>query len=526
MKKVSILLTSLLAAGSLFAQSTFGYKNPVIPGFYPDPSVCRVGDDFYLVNSSFQFFPGVPVFHSTDLIHWEQIGNCLDRQEQVKLDNAASWGGIYAPTIRYNDGTFYMITTNVSDKGNFIVHTTDPTKGWSDPVWLEQGGIDPSLYFEDGKCYMVSNPDNCITLCEIDPSTGRQLTPSQRIWEGTGGRYPEGPHIYKKDGWYYLLISEGGTEYAHRITIARSRHIAGPYLGNPANPILTHMNLNAQSNPIQGTGHADMVQAADGSWWIVCLAFRPQTGNHHLLGRETYLAPVRWDENAWPVVNGDGAISLDMKVATLPQHEVAAQPSRITFSDAKLPYNWVYLQNPKTENYNLSKKGLKLTATNLTLDQWANSPTFVGIRQTDISFEATTSLQLKDAVDGDCAGLSVYREADSHYDLYLQPDATDKGKQAIVLRYRLGALDHIEKTIPMEAGKVALRINADAEYYTFSYSVDGKHFNEIAKMNTRYLSSETTAGFTGTVIGLYAASTAASPAGYGLFDYFDYAPKN
>lgn len=251
-----------------------GYTNPVIPGFYPDPSVCAVGDDFYLVNSSFEYFPGVPVFHSKDLINWTQIGYCLTRKSQLFLDKCVPSGGIFAPTIRYNNGMFYMITTDVS-KGNFIVHTQDPAGEWSEPVWLKQRGIDPSLYFEGDKCYLTSNPDNTIYVSEINPLTGEQLTESRAIWGGTGGRYPEAPHIYKKDGWYYLLISEGGTEYGHKVTIARSRNIDGPYTSNPANPILTHMNVNAQQNPIQGTGHADLVQAKDGSWWMVFLAFRP-----------------------------------------------------------------------------------------------------------------------------------------------------------------------------------------------------------------------------------------------------------
>ena len=170
-------------------------QNPVIKGFYPDPSVCRVGEDFYLVTSSFQFFPGVPIFHSKDLVNWEQIGNVLDRQEQLPLKDATCWGGIYAPTIRYNDGVFYMITTNCSSKGNFLVTTTDLRKGWSDPVWLKQGGIDPSLYFEDGKVWMVSNPNDGIYLCQIDPKTGEQLTESVLLWQGDGGRYPEAPHL-------------------------------------------------------------------------------------------------------------------------------------------------------------------------------------------------------------------------------------------------------------------------------------------------------------------------------------------
>ena len=258
----TFLLLGLTFGLNAFSQSS-GYQNPVISGMHPDPSVCRVGDDFYLVNSSFQFFPGVPIYHSKDLVNWEQIGNVLNRPSQLYLKDAASWAGIYAPTIRYHEGTFYMITTNCSDKGNFIVHTTDPAGEWSDPIWLKQGGIDPSLYFEDGKCYLVSNPTDCIYLSEIDPKTGEQLSESKALWTGTGGRYPEAPHIYKKDGWYYLLISEGGTEMGHKVTIARSKNIDGPYSPNPSNPILTHIDQQAQSNPIQGTGHADLVQAPD-----------------------------------------------------------------------------------------------------------------------------------------------------------------------------------------------------------------------------------------------------------------------
>ena len=187
----------LLAALAVAATASAGtYTNPVIPGFYPDPSICRVDSDFYLVNSSFQFFPGVPLWHSRDLVNWEQIGNVLNRPSQLPLGEANAWLGIYAPTIRYNDGTFYMITTNVGPQapatgGNFLVTATDPAGPWSEPVWLEQGGIDPSLYFEDGKTYMTSNPDGAIWLCEIDPATGKQLTPSRAIWQGTGGRHPE-----------------------------------------------------------------------------------------------------------------------------------------------------------------------------------------------------------------------------------------------------------------------------------------------------------------------------------------------
>jgi len=512
----------LLSSVMLRAQPSHGYSNPVISGFHPDPSICRAENGYYLVNSSFQFFPGVPLFHSRDLIHWEQIGNCLTRPSQVELAGTQSWSGIYAPTIRYNDGTFYMISTNVSDRGNFLVHTSDPAKGWSDPVWLQQAGIDPSLYFEDGKCYMTSNPDSGIHLCEINPETGEQLTPSKCIWRGTGGRYPEGPHIYKKDGWYYLLISEGGTEYAHRITIARSRDIYGPYLGNPANPILTHMNQNAQDSPIQGTGHADMVEAEDGSWWLVCLAFRPQSGNHHLLGRETFLAPVRWDRNAWPVVNGDGTISLQMDVPTLPQTEPVPRPVRTDFSQGPLSPEWIYLQNPDPGKYVFTGKALRITGTSAGLDRADASPSFVARRQEHIDFTATVSLELKNAKNGDEAGISLYRETGSHYDLCLKQSSRG---QEVVLRYRLGTMLHTEKIIPVKTGNVQFRIVGTSEFYFFEYSTDGREFSRIGIMDTKYISTETTGGFTGTVIGLYSVNASVLSAGYGEFKWFDYEGK-
>ena len=359
----------LLAALAVAATASAGtYTNPVIPGFYPDPSICRVDSDFYLVNSSFQFFPGVPLWHSRDLVNWEQIGNVLNRPSQLPLGEANAWLGIYAPTIRYNDGTFYMITTNVGPQapatgGNFLVTATDPAGPWSEPVWLEQGGIDPSLYFEDGKTYMTSNPDGAIWLCEIDPATGKQLTPSRAIWQGTGGRHPEAPHIYKKDGWYYLMIAEGGTELGHGVTIARSRDIYGPYTPDPSNPLLTNFCMAAQGSRIQGVGHADLVDAPDGSWWIVALGYRTMANGVHTLGRETMLAPVRWDEGAWPVVNANGTLDVSMHASTLPEVPVDKAPARIDFTRTRrLGHQWVYLRNPHIDNYRLDPQGLTLTA--------------------------------------------------------------------------------------------------------------------------------------------------------------------
>jgi len=523
MKLNRITLLLAFITGLNLASIGRGYENPVIPGFHPDPSVCKVGDDFYLVTSTFAYFPGVPVFHSKDLVNWKQIGHCLTRPSQVKLDKCRVSGGIYAPTIRYHEGTFYMVTTNVSDKGNFIVHTQDPAGEWSDPVWLKQGGIDPSLYFEDGKCYLTTNPDNCIYLSEINPATGEQLTESKAIWAGTGGRYPEGPHIYKKDGWYYLMISEGGTEYGHHVTIARSKHIDGPYESNPANPILTHVNKNAQLNPIQGTGHADLVQANDGSWWMVCLAFRPQSGLHHLLGRETFLAPVRWDKNAWPVVNGDGTINLHMDVPTLPLQPFGEVSYNTDFDEKQLGFEWNHLRMPDFENYSLTdKKGfLRLKPTTVSLDD-VDSPTFVGRRQEHINFVVTATMNIYNAKSGDEAGMTVFMDERSHYDLFLR--SVDGKKRELVVRYRLGALTHNACEIDLPEGEIHLRVQGDHEYYSFAYSTDGKNFETLGKMDVRYISSETAGGFTGIYLGLFAASASESSKAYADFDRFEYEP--
>jgi alpha-N-arabinofuranosidase len=520
MKKISLHLCFSLLALAAFGQ---GFDNPVLPGFYPDPSVCRVGDDYYLVNSSFQYFPGVPIHHSKDLIHWQPIGHCLTRPSQLELTKSGFWGGIYAPSIRYHEGTFYMVTTNTSNKGNFYVYTNDPAGEWSEPLWVAQGGIDPDLFFDDdGKTYFMST-EGGIRLCEIDIATGAQLTASTKIWQGTGGRYPEAPHIYKKDGYYYLLIAEGGTEYGHKVTIARSRLIYGPYEGNPANPILTHINESAQSNPIQGTGHADIIQAHDGSWWIVFLAFRPQIYTHHVLGRETFLAPVRWDMNAWPVVNGNGTAALHMDVPTLPQVAVPAPPVRDDFSAAKPGLEWNFLCNPHEENYSLTaRKGyLRLRAATLTLND-IDSPTFLGRRQQHIRFRATAAVDFKNISEGAEAGLTTYMTNNHRYDLAV---TARNGQHFLILTYYLGAMKHLEREVPLSGGKVYLRAESNGEHYTYYYSANGKDFEKLSAMDARFLSSETAGGFTGVYIGMFAQQGQRGASGaYADFDWFDYQP--
>ena len=303
------------------------YKNPIIPGYSPDPSICRVGDDFYLVNSSFEFFPGVPLYHSKNLVNWELLGHVLTRKEQLMLEGCRNSGGIYAPTIRYYNGTFFMITTNVTDKGNFVVHTNDLEKGWSDPHWIDQGGIDPSLFWDDdGTCYYCStgfvDGTRGLVGFVIDPYTGGILSEKKILSTGCGGQCAEGPHLYKKDGWYYLMNAEGGTEYGHHEVVARSKSVWGPYEPCPMNPILCHSQR--KRHEIQATGHADLVEDMNGNWWAVFLGIRNYShALLHNLGRETFLAPVEWIDG-WPVIGKGGHVEL-IEEGPIPEEEVYLQ---------------------------------------------------------------------------------------------------------------------------------------------------------------------------------------------------------
>lgn len=281
--------------------------NPIIPGFHPDPSICRVGNDHYLVTSSFEYLPGVPIFHSLDLVSWRLIGNVLDRDDQLTVPSSAGSGGIFAPTLRHHDGVFYMITTNIDrvEDGHLIVTATDPAGPWSTPVFTTGAiGIDPDLFWdEDGTCYLtwaVFGGEVPIHQATIDPQTGELLSPPRGLSNGTGLAHPEGPHLYRRGDWYYLLLAEGGTERGHAVTIHRSRSARGPFEPDPANPILSHRST---TNPVQNTGHADLIKTRNG-WAMVHLGVRPfgPTPGFHVLGRETFVAGVRWQDD-WPIVD-------------------------------------------------------------------------------------------------------------------------------------------------------------------------------------------------------------------------------
>jgi xylan 1,4-beta-xylosidase len=493
------------------------YTNPVIPGFYPDPSVCRVGDDYYLVNSTFEYFPGVPVFHSKDLVNWKQIGHCIDREEQIKGDI-----NIFAPTIRHHDGTFYMITTNVTNGGNFYVTAKDPAGPWSEAIWVDMPEIDPDLFFDDnGKAYVTTST---FEIAEIDIETGKLLSERKKIWNSTGGRYPEAPHIYKKDGFYYLMAAEGGTEEAHMVTIARSHNIWGPYIDNPANPIATHVNVAGMGKPIQGIGHADIIQAHDDSWWMVIHGYRSVTGYppHHILGRETCLVPVSWPKGGWPVINGNGTVEVEMTHTTLPQVPVKSTPARTDFDKPQLGLEWNYIQAPEDENFQLdSQKGtLTLLGSALQTGEKGN-PAFVGRRLTDIQFSATTRLGFDPKNETEEAGMTLVNNG-SHFDIVIQ---TKNGKRCLVVKLQFGQTIYESEKIALAPGTVDLKIEGTGPQFIFSYSQDDNEFVTVETADARFLSTQTVGWFTGLYVGLYATGNGTPANAPAVYDWFEYVGK-
>ncbi len=499
------------------------YQNPIVPGFYPDPSICRAGKDYYLVTSTFEYFPGVPIFHSTDLVNWTQIGHCLSRASQLDLSRAGNSAGIYAPTIRYNNGIFYMVTTNVCC-GNFYVYTDNPADEWSEPIFVEQGGIDPSLFFDDdGKVYFTSTTDasmgiSGIMQSEIDIKTGKLLTDPKFLWSGAGGRYPEAPHLFKIDNTYYLMAAEGGTEYGHMETISRSSSPWGPFESCPNNPILTHKNRCHCS--IDGTGHADFVETENGDWWVVFLAFRTTVGQYHHLGRETFLAPVTWEKDRWPVINSNGTVDFDMESDKIAVSQVIPSSEIDNFDDLNLGYKWNFITNPRQGMYSLEeRKGyLRLYGSEVSLND-TNSPSFIGRRQQHLDCKASILIDFYPEQNGEEAGLAVLIDKKHHYEIAV---VGDNAKRKIIVRQTIGTLSAIVAEEEIQAGSVTLEIKADRAEYKFAYALDNGASKELAIGETKYLSSEVAGGFTGVYFGLYATGNGKKSNVPADFDWFKY----
>lgn len=497
------------------------YRNPVISGFNPDPSICRVGSDYYLVTSSFEYFPGVPIYHSTDLVNWTQIGYCLTRDSQLPLLKSPSSAGIYAPTIRYHNGKFYMITTNVCEMGNFYVTAERPEGPWSDPIKIDMPGIDPSLTFDDdGMVYATSSG---ITVASVDIETGKLTSEKKHAWSGTGGRHAEAPHLYKIKGKYYLMLAEGGTEAGHMVTIARSDSPWGPFESCPYNPILTHRDRGGHT--IQATGHADLFEAHDGTWWAVFLATRVSQNYppvHHL-GRETFLAPVTWDADGWPVIGNNGIVELEMSAPSFMTSELPAVSGviRDEFDTDTLSLPWNFRRNPNPAQWSLTDRpgSLRLSCTETTFSDMASTG-FLGRRQQHFNCRFSSLVDFNPTSDNEEAGLTVIMNDEHHYEIFIKRN--NNGKRSVAVRRRIGDLTAIVAEEAIRDAAIVLSISADRDKYQFGYSAPGSEPQIIASGSTRYISTEIAGGFTGVLLGMYATAKHQPSAASAYFDWAEY----
>ena len=516
------------------------FHNPILPGCYPDPSICRVGEDFYLVTSTFEYFPGLPIFHSRDLVHWHQIGHVLDRPSQLPLAGIRSSGGLYAPTIRFSRGVFYVINTLVDGKthsGNFIVTATDPAGPWSEPIWLDSAsGIDPSLFFDqDGRVWYTGNRmavhsqyegHTEIWLQELDLAAMCLVGEPHVLWDGALKRavWAEAPHIYKVQDYYYLLTAEGGTAHHHAVSVARSKTIAGPYEGNRANPILTHRHLG-MDYPIVGTGHADLVDTPAGEWWMVLLAMRPYGGYFYNLGRETFLVPVRWEEG-WPVASpGTGRVEFSCPVPDLPEKSWPAAPACDDFNSPALALQWNFLRTPLEKFWSLTDRPgfLRLYLRPECLSE-QSTPSFVGRRQQHIACTAQAVLEFIPQNDRECAGLVLVQNDRFHFCLVVTQAATG---QVVRLIKRAQGIEEILAEQPVKASRLYLKIEAHAQAYGFYSAIEPNQWRPVAEnVDGRILSTPVAGGFLGTWIGMYASSNGLLSTNIVDFDWFIYTGIN
>ena len=536
--------------------------NPIIPGFNPDPSIICVGQDFYLATSSFSYFPGIPIYHSRDLMHWEQLSYAFSNPAWLALGPESISAGLFAPTLRYHDGVFYVIVANMSTFKTLVVTATDPAGPWSEPHELHMT-FDPDLFWDaDGRCYVASSMMGGfgqpiapgaprIGVYELDTETWTLSDQQTGLW--TGALYdaisPEAPHLYYRDGWYYLMIAEGGTEHFHAVTIARSRSVLGPYEGCAGNPILTHRHL-PQGYPICAVGHADLVQTPAGEWYMVFLASRTYGGYHKNMGRETFIAPVIW-ENGWPVVSPEtGRCEFTYPApAGLTPHPFLPPLARDDFEGDTLGLQWNFLGSPVNPVYRLGESALHLRAIAAPIRPAQREPaprgmgmpepvkpralSFVGRRQQHMSFSAATRIHFAPA-DSETAGIVLLQN--NHANLRIELAQEDGQTVLRALRYVVdthAALGHhgqditAEETclasIPWHSDRAVLRIWAVGQAHQL---LAGETENDLRPfcppVDGGFLGSETCGGFVGAFVGMFCSGNGTDSANEAAFDWFEY----
>lgn len=520
------------------------FNNPILAGWYPDPSITDDGNgNFYMVHSTFAFYPGIPIFHSRDLVNWKQIGHVLDRPEQLDLEGFGVSRAIFAPDISYDNGKFYVTCTMVDGKGNFVVTADNPAGPWSNPVWLpEVSGIDPGLFFDDEKTYLVYNseaPDNkpmyqghrTIRMVEFDKEALKVLSDNRILVNGgvdisKKPIWAEGPRIYKLNGYYYLMTAEGGTAIDHSEVIYRTKDITGDFLPFEGNPILTQRHLDPnRPNPITSAGHADIVKHPNGDWYGVFLACRDYGQDHYNTGRETFLSPVKW-ENDWPIFDLDAegvkyqypvpdGVSIDDSLFPLNGNFEFTE----TFDDDKLAFHWMFLRTVKEPWYRLYNSALELSLRPETVAGTSN-PSFVGHRQQHLNGSVSVTLDFEPDSENEKAGILAFQN-ETHY--YYLSKTSVNGKYEIQLSKGSAGGEEVLGNVEITPDQpVELRIAFGTEAYHFSFRTNNKDWVEIGVLDSKYLSTRVAGGFVGVTLAMYATSNGEPSQNVASFDDFHY----
>lgn len=501
------------------------YRNPILPGFYPDPSVCRSGDDFYLITSTFAYYPGIPIFHSRDLVNWEQVGHVIHRPEQLSYDKLGVSRGLFAPALSFHGGVFYVVCTMVDAGGNFVVTATDPKGPWSQPTWLGFEGIDPSLFFDDdGRAWLVNNgaPEGsplysghrAIWLQEFSVADQKMIGPRKVLVNGGVDLrekpvWIEGPHLTKRDGWYYLCCAEGGTSVNHSQVIFRSRNVDGPYAPWSGNPILTQRGLDASARTaVTSTGHADLVVGPDGNWWAVFLGVRPYEGRYSPMGRETFLLPVNWTADGWPQILPSGErVPLRAKapggVRVAQENGSGALTWRDDFSEPNLSPLWIMLRASKQNWWKLDPAAhrLLLEPQHEQLSGDGN-PAFLARRVQHASFTAETSLRVP-SDHGVSAGVAVFQAEHYFYFLNVSPAV---GGTSIKLEKACGSVSEVVAETQLPAtSEIDLRVESNGAKCSFAYATTPGEWKEFVRdADAKVFTTEVAGGFVGATVGVHA----------------------
>lgn len=543
---VSAACVAWLCLGQLVsAQTTL--VNPILTGFYPDPSVVQVGTDYYLVNSTFSYFPGIPVFHSKDLKNWKQIGNVIDRSSQMDFMGEKLTRGLFAPAISYHNGTFYVTCTDIDHDGNFVVTAKNPAGPWSNPIRIPQArGIDPSLFFDDdNKAYIIYNSDapdhkplysghRTIRIYELDPVTLKVVGEEKQLVNGGVdlSKKPvwiEAPHIMKRNGWYYLYAAEGGTSVNHTEVVFRSKSVWGPFVPYENNPILTQKGLpEDRKDPITSAGHAQFVDGPDGKTYAIFLAVRPYEGNYYNTGRETFIAPVEW-QNDWPVINPptknvDYAYKVNYK--EVKQKDALPQAGNFAYTltfENKLDPALLFMRTIDSSSFALSKQsGLTMKLKPETIMELGN-PSFIGKRQQHLFCTAETELDFSPKSEKEKAGLTIFQD-EAHF--YFLSKSIKEGKPMVQLFKSAATGKEMEliseMPIPDAKKPVKLRIVAEGDTYSFYFSKGSSWELLKDKVDARFLSTEVAGGFIGCLFGMYATSSGEPTTNSASFKYLKY----